>query len=88
MGIYTNIDFFNASDSKFVAAKNGTQEEREKWEDDNGKIANRPGARIEAGSLDFDTHECIEETDDEYGGWIIDLSKLPPNTTHIVVHRG
>lgn len=30
---------------------------------------------------------AITETEDEYGGWIIDISKLPPGTGRIYVVR-
>jgi len=84
MGVYTNIEFRNANDPEFIAAKNGTDEEREEWEDENGIIADRPGGHCDA----IDGEQCIEETEDEYGGWIIDLSKIPKDATHIVIHRG
>lgn len=31
--------------------------------------------------------EWLEETDDEYGGVLIDLSKLPKDATHVWVYR-
>lgn len=81
MGVYTHIEFRNANDPEFIAAKNGTEEEREEWQDLEGDFESRPGAEIKC-------REAVEETEDEYGGWIIDLSKIPKDATHIVIHRG
>jgi hypothetical protein len=82
MSIQTNIKFLNANDPEFIAAKNGTPEEREEWEDINGSIEDRPGADLG----DFD-NGSIEHTEDEYGGYVIDISKIPSDATHIVVFR-
>lgn len=82
MGVYTNIDFFNGNDPKFLAARNGSPIDREEWEEAHGSIEDRPGAEIE------DVGDIIIETDDEYGGWIIPVKDIPKNATHIVVHRG
>mgnify|MGYP001590178205 CR=1 FL=1 len=87
MGVYTNIEFRNANDPDFINARDGTAEERQYWEDDNGPMNDRPGALLDT-TMQPDTAEAITETNDEYGGWIIELAKIPPNTTHIVVHRG
>lgn len=79
---YSNqILFLNANDPEFLAAKNGTPEEIEAWEDDNGKIEDRPGAWVR------DQNGAVEETEDEHGGHVLDLSKLPENVTHIVAYR-
>lgn len=83
MGVYTNIDFYNSNDPEFIKARDGTPEQREKWEDENGSIEYRPGARIRC-----EEGEGYIETDEEYGGWIIPVDKIPKGTTHIVVHRG
>lgn len=83
MGVYTNIEFRNANDPEFIKAKNGTPEEREEWEDENGPIADRPGAIV-----DPQDGEGYTETNDEYGGWIIAVADIPKNATHIVIHRG
>lgn len=81
MSYYNHVVFLNANDPAFLAAKNGTPEEIEAWEDDNlGDISYRPGADVEC-------REAVEDTNDEYGGHIIDLSKVPENVTHIVVYR-
>mgnify|MGYP003680217292 CR=1 FL=1 len=83
MGTYTSIEFRNANDPEFIKAKSGTPEEIEEWEDDNGLISYRPGKGIEVKEEDV-----VEYTDEEYGGWIIPVDKLPEGTTHIVVSRG
>ena len=39
---------------------------------------------------DYETipaEDAVTQTDDEYGGWVIDLSKLPKDATHIYIHR-
>lgn len=82
MSIQTNIHFLNANDPAFRMAAYGTPQQREDWEDENGPMADRPGARIETNESNY-----YRETDDEYGGWVIDLKNLPPETTHIVVSR-
>lgn len=83
MSIQTSIQFLNANDPEFIAAKNGTPEEIEEWEDDHGPMQDRPGKEIECAE-----GEGYEETDDEYGGWIIALTDVPKDTTHIVISRG
>ena len=45
-----------------------------------------------SGPLDDDyetipAEDAVTETYDEYGGWVIDLSKLPKDATHIYIHR-
>jgi len=82
MGVYTNIEFRNANDPQFIAAKNGPDHKREEWEDEHGPIADRPGAPL------VGDEECYSETEDEYGGWIIPVATLPKDCTHIVIHRG
>lgn len=82
MSIHTNINFLNANDPKFLEAKNGTSKQLLEWEEEWGSIQDRPGAVIEVDEDDY-----VDATDDEYGGWLIDLSKLPKNTTHIVISR-
>ncbi len=82
MSIQTSIKFLNANDPKFVAAKNGTPEQIEEWEAENGSIEDRPGADLG----DFN-NDSIEETNDEYGGYLIDISKIPSEATHIVIYR-
>jgi hypothetical protein len=78
---HTTIHFLNSNDPEYKAALE-KEEEKEKWEDENGPIEWNPGARIET------EEEFYEETSEEYGGWIIDLSKVPPGATHIKVERG
>lgn len=83
MGVYTNIEFRNANDPEFLAAKNGTPEEQEEWQDNEGSFEDRPGAQI-----DCDEDAIIQETEDEYGGWVIAVADIPKDATHIVIHRG
>jgi hypothetical protein len=83
MSIHTSIDLLNSKDPEFIKATTGTPEQLEEWEDDNGPVADRPGVR-----LDDSNNEWLEETEDEYGGWVIDISKLPPEATHILITRG
>jgi hypothetical protein len=83
MSICTSIDFFNSTETRFRAALT-TPETKAAWEEEYGPVEDRPGHLVAYGS----DHESISETNDEYGGWIIDLSKIPGGTTHIVVHRG
>lgn len=83
MSVSTSILFLNSKDSGYIAAKTGTPEERYEWEQNYGPISDRPGKDLEV----YD-HQSVTETDDEYGGWVIDLSKIPKNATHIVVYRG
>jgi hypothetical protein len=82
MGVYTNIEFRNANDPEYLAAVAGTPEQLEEWEDENGPIADRPGARLDIRA------SVVQETEDEYGGWIIPICAIPTDATHIVIHRG
>ena len=82
MGVYTHIDLLNANDPEFVKAKNGTAEEQEAWQDNNGTFEDRPGAPY--GYVDGGFYT---ETDDEYGGWLIKVSDIPKDATHIIIHR-
>lgn len=84
MSISTNIEFRNVNDPKYLAAIS-TPEGKAKWQDDEGPITDRPGARC--GNYK-QTEDAIKYTNDEYGGWIVDLSKVPPGTTHVVISRG
>lgn len=81
MSIRTDIEFRNANYPDYLEAIK-TPEGYKEWEEDNGRIVNRPGARIE------DTDDLVTETDDEYGGWIIAVKDIPTNATHIVISRG
>ena len=80
MSISTSIQLVNAKDPKFLAATLD-EDKKEEWIDENGNFI---GAIIER---DDDREPCVEETDDEYGGFLIDISKLPANATHIWVYR-
>lgn len=83
MSISTSFKLLNSNDPKFIAARDGTPKEREEYESDNwGSIDDTPGH-----VLDIEEEDFIEETEEEYGGWIIDLGKLPKNVTHIKVFR-
>lgn len=81
MSTSTYIKLLNANDPKFIAARDGSPEEKQTWEEDWGSIKNNPGAEVET------KDDFYEETDEEYGGWIIDLSKLPKEATHIKINR-
>jgi len=81
MSVSTHISFLNGNDPDFLAAKNWNDDEREHWQEWEGNFDERPGKTLETPS------DAVEETEDEYGGWIIDLSKIPKETTHIVVYR-
>jgi len=83
MGVYTNISFLNANDPEYIKVVNGTKEEIREWESDNGPLEDRPGSWIKCDSSDH-----VQETNDEYGGWLIPVATLPPGTTHILVSRG
>lgn len=83
MSISTSFKLLNSNDPKFIAARDGTPEEREEYESDNwGNIDDTPGH-----PLDLEEEDFVEYTEEEYGGWIIDLSKLPKNATHIKIFR-
>ena len=32
-------------------------------------------------------HEAVKMTEDEYGGYLVDLSKIPKEATHLYVYR-
>ena len=81
--IHTAFYFLNSQNPDFLAAKNGTEKEKEHYQDNNGTFENNPGTMIDCASKGF-----VKETDEEYGGWIIDVRNLPPGTTHIKVERG
>ena len=80
MSTTTYIKLLNSNDPKFMTARDGSPEDKESWEDYYGPIENMPGAEIECDNF-------YEETDEEYGGWIIDLSKIPKEATHIKINR-
>lgn len=82
MSISTHIHFRNANDPRYLKAINGTPEQRQAWEEDEGRITDRPGAPIE-----LEEGAGYEETDDEYGGWIIAVADIPKDATHIVIAR-
>lgn len=87
MSISTSIEFRNTNDARYVEhVLNGSKTQIQKWEDDEGPIADRPGARIENKFYE-PIQDGIEGTYDEYGGWVIDLSKIPKDATHIVIYR-
>lgn len=81
MSIQTTFHFRNENDPDYLKAKNGTEEEREAWEDENGCVVDRPGARIDDFLVDS------WETEDEYGGLVINLRSVPKNATHLVITR-
>lgn len=83
MSISTSFYFLNGNDPKFLAAKNGTPEEQENWTDNYGPFDIRPGA-----DLEIEEFDVVEETEEEYGGWLIPVDKIPKNCTHILISRG
>lgn len=46
-----------------------------------GEFHLRPGKSVRG------TQACIEDIEEEFGGWLIDLSKVPENATHLLVYR-
>ena len=82
MSVQTSFKFLHSNHPSFVAAQNDP-EEKEKWEDYHGSMEETPGKQIDCEINDF-----VQETEDEYGGWIIDVRNLPPGTTHIKIDRG
>jgi hypothetical protein len=77
MSISTSIRLVNQNDSKYLAATRDN-DKRVEWEDEEGNFI--------GSILPYETsRHCCEETDDEYGGYLIDISKLPANATHIWV---
>lgn len=79
--ICTNFTFLNQNDPEYLAALNGTPQEQLDWEDEYGKFHLRPGKSVRG------TQSCIEDIEEEFGGWLIDLSKVPENATHLLVYR-
>lgn len=83
MSVSTYFKLLNANDPRFIAARDGSPEEREDYQWNNcGPIEDAPGH-----PLDLEESDFAEETEEEYGGWIIDLSKLPKEATHIKIER-
>jgi hypothetical protein len=82
MSIQINIKFLNACNPKFMKALNGSSQEQEEWQEDNGTFTDRPGAVIEC-----DGDDGVYKTDDEYGGYVIELACIPEGTTHIAIYR-
>lgn len=80
MSTSTYITFLNANDPVFQKALTDPEVKMD-WEEDHGPIDRNPGREI------YTDESAVEETDDEYGGWVIDLSKIPKDATHIKVTR-
>lgn len=81
MSVRTNIRFLNGNHPDFIAAINGTAEEKEEFESSWGDIEDNPGMTIE------DTDDLVVETEEEYGGWIIAVKDIPKDATHIKINR-
>lgn len=81
MGVYTHFKFLDQKDPDYLAAKNGSPQEQNDWQDDYGEFDLRPGKPVDGDQV------CIEETNEEYGGWLVDLSKIPEKATHLLVYR-
>lgn len=86
MSTSTYFKLLNANDPKFLTARDGTPEEKKNWEEDFGPFDTNPGAPLYPYDV-YKEGDFIEETDEEYGGWLIDLSKLPKEATHIKIER-
>lgn len=82
MSIQLSVAILDGNDPEFLDATTGTPQQLEEWEDEHGSINDRPGAHI-ASCYNCD---AVTETNDEYGGLLIDLSKLPEGATHIVAY--
>jgi len=85
MGLDTHVEFRNSEDVEFKRIlENGTDDEIEDLFLENFiyDIDDRKGKLIQNSNSNSD---AVQETNDEYGGFIIDLSKIPKETTHIVV---
>lgn len=80
MSYSQKIHFLNGNDPEFRKAIKGTDSEREEWEEDNGTFTDRPGAHLP------DPHLYYEETDDEFGGFLIAVADIPKDATHIVIY--
>ncbi len=83
MSTSTYFEFRNINDPKYIAAISDPESLKE-WEEYNGLISNRPGTLIG----EYNDRTIVQETDDEYGGWIIPIADIPKETTHIIVSRG
>lgn len=81
MSVYTYFKYLDQKDPDYLAAKNGSPQEQEEWEDEYGPFRLRPGKPVDGDEV------CIEETEEEYGGWLVDLSKIPEKATHLLVYR-
>lgn len=79
MSIRTHITFLNGNDPNYLEVK-GSPELTKQWEENWGPIEDHPGAEIEADDI-------VQETNEEYGGWLIKLSDLPKEATHILIRR-
>lgn len=82
MSISTYFKFVNENDPEYQKAINGSEEQKQEWENKHWPLESFPGKVIEC-----DEDEIIFGTDAEYGDWIIPLDKIPAGTTHISVYR-
>jgi hypothetical protein len=80
MSVRTHISFLNANDPEFVESTS-TPEKLKEWEEWNYRVSERPGAEIP------DTDGIVQDTEEEYGGWLIAVKDIPKEATHIVVYR-
>jgi hypothetical protein len=78
MGVYTNISAVNM-DSAIETESCGEELADLIIEKQGGEFLHVDEILID---------DAVEETHDEYGGWLIDLSKIGRGATHIYVHRG
>jgi len=82
MSVSTSFKLLNSNDPKFISAKNGDEEQKEKFEDYWGNIEYYEGQL-----LDIEEDKFVEEGEEEYGSWTIDLSKLPKEATYVYIYR-
>lgn len=81
MSIQTNIQFLSPNEPAWAKANKGTEEQQKAYADDYGYVMAEYG-----GPLDYDD-SVVQETDDEYGGWVIAVKDIPKDATHIYISR-
>jgi len=86
MSTQTMVFALNANEPEFLKSlrdvEQGITSECDHAAEFSGTPENNPGAEV------LHDEGAIRETDDEYGGWVVDLSKLPASATHIKIING